>query len=125
MDDGAGMRQRSALLIPGALALLGCHSNQCQLKPRYQHDTEGVGTAELTFTPSSKDHYNVRETGLGNFAGIATFSEGVLRIVFETRDGHSGTYTWDLDSTCTSGKGKLEFKTGGSGTHDSKLTAIE
>jgi hypothetical protein len=123
-------RQRYSLLVCCSLfaaSLAACQhkSSACQLRSRYEHVTEGVGKAELTFTPNGPDHYIVHESGLGNFTGIGTFMEGVLRVVFETANGYSGTYTWDLDPTCTTGKGRLEFKTGGTGTHDSQLSALE
>jgi hypothetical protein len=113
------------LATAGLLAACGHSTPPCQLHARYRHVTDDIGSADLSFNPTSPGHFIARESGLKNFVGMATFSEGVLRIVFQTADGYSGTYTWELDPTCANGQGRLDVQSGGSGTHHSTLSAIE
>jgi hypothetical protein len=121
------MSRRAFQVVVALTGLLFACQNRttCQLHSRYRQNTDDVGEAELSFSPNGPGHFIVRQTDVKNFMGTATFSEGVLRVIFQTANGYAGTYTWELDPTCMTGKGRLDFEKGGTGTHRSTLTTLE
>jgi len=62
------------------------------------------------------------EQGLGGATGKASLSGTTMRIEWSHANGWSGTYEWVMDKTCKTGKGKLIFKSGGSGEQVSNVT---
>lgn len=62
------------------------------------------------------------EQGLGGATGRASLSGLTMKIEWSHPNGWSGTYQWLMDKTCKTGKGKLIFKSGGSGEQPSNVT---
>lgn len=96
------------------LITLGCDKQTeksdgaCKLAGNWTQDTPGIGSTIWEI----KSDGTAKETGIGFAKGKATLRDNVLHIDWETNTGYSGYYEWTLDGNCSSGKGKLLFKTG-------------
>ncbi len=95
-----------------AVRVSGTSEHSCRdLFGAWTQTSGNSGASIWNLTRRSDGSYDAKERGLGSATGRATYSGGTLRLTWKTGNWE-GVYEWSLDSSCSSGSGRLNFSAG-------------
>jgi hypothetical protein len=79
-------------------------AESCDIAGTWTNHTNVVTTWTFTRMPNG---FHAKEGGGCNAKGTATLSGRTLTVVWRCDQGFAGTYTWELNASCTEGKGRV------------------